>query len=433
MDIFDRIYETTRNKGPAGLQRMERLLELLGNPEEDLRIFHVGGTNGKGSVSFFIKSLLEAEGFSVGMFTSPHVEKYNERFRYSDEMISDEDLERYADMVLSYNEQLNSEGHGNLALFEILTAVAYLYFNERRPDYVIMEVGIGGRIDVTNTIAHPVATVITQVGLDHTDVLGDTVVKIAEDKACIIKRGVPIVTQSPEAEIRDVIHRKAEEMHAPILDVAEMSYEVVDPACEALGGIVVRFNAVVNGRNYEDLAIRMIGEHQIRNAMTALSAVMSVIDISEEAVRAGLLHVINPGRFEFLQYSEPCIVIDGAHNPSGIAAAIDAYRKTIGRNVDDNKLLLVFGCLKDKECDTMVSMLAEAFGNADFLMLQPDSDRALPAHTLGDLFEARGCKCEASEDTSTLFDTERLAKYDNVLVLGSIYLIGEIKTKYISL
>lgn len=412
---------------------MERLLELLGNPEEDLRIFHVGGTNGKGSVSFFIKSLLEAEGFSVGMFTSPHVEKYNERFRYSDEMISDEDLERYADMVLSYNEQLNSEGHGNLALFEILTAVAYLYFNERRPDYVIMEVGIGGRIDVTNTIAHPVATVITQVGLDHTDVLGDTVVKIAEDKACIIKRGVPIVTQSPEAEIRDVIHRKAEEMHAPILDVAEMSYEVVDPACEALGGIVVRFNAVVNGRNYEDLAIRMIGEHQIRNAMTALSAVMSVIDISEEAVRAGLLHVINPGRFEFLQYSEPCIVIDGAHNPSGIAAAIDAYRKTIGRNVDDNKLLLVFGCLKDKECDTMVSMLAEAFGNADFLMLQPDSDRALPAHTLGDLFEARGCKCEASEDTSTLFDTERLAKYDNVLVLGSIYLIGEIKTKYISL
>ncbi len=433
MDIIERIYEINNTKGPAGLSRMRRLLELLGNPEKELQIFHVGGTNGKGSVSYYIKSLLEAAGFSVGMFTSPHVEKFNERFQISDKLISDEDFERLAESILKYNNQLVDEGYGGLSLFEVLTALAYLYFTEKKPDYVIMEVGIGGRIDVTNTIEKPLATVIAQVGIDHVDVLGDTVEEITEDKACIIKAGVPVVTQSAEDNIREIIYRVAGEKEAPLLDVETMPYEILDYAEESDEGLHAVFNAEIDGRRYEKLRISMLGEHQVRNAITALAAVTAVMDLSDASIRKGLIEAVNPGRFEMLRKNKPIIVIDGAHNESGIAAAIDTYRKTIGKTVPDNKLLLVFGCLKDKKCDNMVEELADAFRDADKLMLQPDSSRALPASELKIMFNERGCDCEASDKLMTLFEYERLSAYDAVLVLGSIYLIGEIKTLYNSL
>lgn len=409
---------------------MRRLLELLGNPEEDLKIFHVGGTNGKGSASFYIKAILEAEGYTVGMFTSPHVKKYNERFQYTGEMISDENLEFFAQKVQSFGEQVATEGYGNLSLFETMTAIAYLYFSLKKPDYVIMEVGIGGRIDVTNTIEKPLCSIITQIGFDHIDVLGNTLQEIAMEKAGIIKAGVPIVTQSYEAEVREVIHAVADELDSRVIDINDSEYQITSDAELTPDGTICRFDAEISGKSYKDLEIVMIGEHQVRNALTAANAIASVMELSEEGLRAGLKTAINPGRFEFLHKEKPYFVIDGAHNSNGIKAAIETYKKTLAKIVPENKLLVSFGCLKDKECDIMVMMIADAFCNADFVALEPDSDRAVPAATLREKFEARGCKCRAFEKAESLFEPSNTAEYDAVLCLGSIYLIGEIKSLY---
>ncbi len=430
MNIIDRIHETAKTKGPAGLPRMRRLLALLGNPEENLRIFHVGGTNGKGSVSYFIKAILEAEGYTVGMFTSPHVKKYNERFQFTGEMISDEDLERIADNVLRFGEQVSEEGYGNLSLFEIMTAIAYLYFHERKPDYVIMEVGIGGRIDVTNTIDKPLVSVITQIGFDHTEILGNTLAEIAAEKAGIIKLGVPVVTQSREAEVREVILDAANRAGSRIIDISQSSYEIKQAICERNGRLVCVFDACIDGRMYRDIEISMLGEHQVKNAITAAEAVRAAVDVSEMALREGFLNGINPGRFEFLRCERPYLIIDGAHNSNGIAAAIEAYRATLGKIVPENKLLVSFGCLKDKDCDIMVTMIADAFGGADFLALEPDSERAVPCEELMALFESHGCSCTASRTTESLLDPELIDCYDAILALGSIYLIGEIKSLF---
>lgn len=430
MNIIDRIHETAKTKGPAGLPRMRRLLELLGNPEENLKIFHIGGTNGKGSASFFLKAILEAEGYSVGIYTSPHVKKYNERFQISGAMISDEDLERYAGNVLDCRETVIEEGLGNFSLFEIMTAIAYQFFAEHEPDYVIMEVGIGGRIDVTNTIEKPLVSIITQIGFDHTEILGSSLAEIATEKAGIIKPGVPVVTQSKESEVRDVIYKIAMEKGADVIDVSLCDYSITEPIVKTEDGIFCRFDATIAGVEYKGLETRMLGEHQVRNGITAALAVAEVMPVSEEAIRKGFKAAYNPGRFEFLTQKEPYIVIDGAHNSNGIKAAIEAYRTTLGTFVDDNKLIVSFGCLKDKDYDIMVEMIADAFCNASLIALQPDSERAVPAEELRELFEAKGCRCTASPKPESLFEPEVLDSCDAILALGSIYLIGEIKSLF---
>lgn len=430
MDVLDRIHECAKNKGPAGLPRMRTLLGLLGNPEEKLRVFHVGGTNGKGSTSCFIKAMLEAEGYEVGMFTSPHVEKYNERFQIGDELISDEDFERLANEVMSHNEELNARGHGKLSLFEILTGIAYLFFSEKSPDYVIMEVGIGGRIDVTNTIVSPVACVITQVGLDHTEILGESLEEIAYEKSGIIKDSVPIISESPEPEVKNVIRKVAAEKGATFIDTSEASYEIRGISLGENDFCGMRFDLRLMGKSYKDLEISMFGEHQIRNAIAAVAAVIEGASLSEKAIRLGLKKGFNPGRFEFLRKEKPQLIIDGAHNEAGIKAAIESYERIFSGRVKQERLLVSFGCLNDKDYAKMVMLLASAFPNANFCTLEADSYRSVPCEELEKEFLDRSCKCTSSKSPDVILGPELGEDYDVILALGSIYLIGEIKTLF---
>ena len=318
--VIRRIWEMTAKRGPIGLSRMKRLLELLDNPEKDLKFVHVAGTNGKGSVCQFIASMLRAAGYSVGVFTSPHVMEYNERFDIDGNYISDDDFCRIATHVMSFAEQVNDEGYGYFSEFEILTSTALLYFKERLPDIVILETGIGGKMDMTNVILNPLVSVITQIGFDHVDMLGDTLAKIAEAKAGIIKVGVPVISESSEFEVKEVISDVAKEKNAKFIDASLAKYsrndysEFMDFDFEVSDG--------TDKVKMDGVRISLIGEHQIRNAITALLAVKSMrdrmlIDIDESEMREGLTSARNMGRFEILK-NNPYIVIDGSHNPQGL-------------------------------------------------------------------------------------------------------------------
>lgn len=434
--VIQRIRDMTDKKGPIGLKRMRRLLVLLGHPEEHMSVVHVAGTNGKGSVCQFTASMLRAAGYSVGVFTSPHVMEYNERFEIDRHYISDDDFCRIADCVMSYAEQLYGEGYGYLAEFEILTATALLYFKEQAPDIVILESGIGGRIDMTNVISEPLVTVITEIGFDHVGMLGDTLAEIAVAKAGIIKNGVPIVSESTESEAKEVIIRTAEEKHAEFIDASLAEYRITNYA-EPMG-----FNFAFEGSDnssgcnirMDDVRIGLIGEHQVRNAITAILAVESMrargcVEIDEQQMRQGLMAARNMGRFEILN-SDPYVVIDGAHNTQGLQAAVDALVELRGTIFKDKRILTIFGCFADKEHQKMSEILKaglRAAGCGEVIATEPVSPRALPAEMLKSELEDEGIAVTAIGDDETAFERAMASGYDVILFLGSIYLIGDIR------
>ena len=422
----------TAKKGPIGLKRMKRLLELLGSPEKELKFIHVAGTNGKGSVCQFMASMLRAAGYSVGVFTSPHVMEYNERFDIDRQYISDDDFCRIANYVMSYADKVNDEGFGYFSEFEILTSTALVYFKEQSPDIVILETGIGGKMDMTNVISHPLVSVITQIGFDHVDMLGDTLAEIAEAKAGIIKEGIPVVSESPELEVKKVISDTAKKKNAKFIDAALAKYKINDYS--ELMSFDFEFSEGPDEVRMDGVKIGLIGEHQVRNAITALLAVKSIRDrgliaIDDSEIKQGLENARNMGRFEILR-SNPYIVIDGSHNPQGLTAAmatLNELRETIFKN---KRIMTVFGCFADKEYHNMTEILKTGLAKAccnEVIATEPVSPRALKAEELKKLLEDENIAVTAISDEEAAFDRALASDADVLLFLGSIYLIGDIR------
>lgn len=422
----------TAKKGPIGLKRMKRLLELLGSPEKELKFIHVAGTNGKGSVCQFMASMLRAAGYSVGVFTSPHVMEYNERFDIDRQYISDDDFCRIANYVMSYADKVNDEGFGYFSEFEILTSTALVYFKEQSPDIVILETGIGGKMDMTNVISHPLVSVITQIGFDHVDMLGDTLAEIAEAKAGIIKEGIPVVSESPELEVKKVISDTAKKKNAKFIDAALAKYKINDYS--ELMSFDFEFSEGPDEVKMDGVKIGLIGEHQVRNAITALLAVKSIRDrgliaIDDSEIKQGLENARNMGRFEILR-SNPYIVIDGSHNPQGLTAAmatLNELRETIFKN---KRIMTVFGCFADKEYHNMTEILKTGLAKAccnEVIATEPVSPRALKAEELKKLLEDENIAVTAISDEEAAFDRALASDADVLLFLGSIYLIGDIR------
>ncbi|ASS38570.1 hypothetical protein AXF17_07250 [Mogibacterium pumilum] len=422
----------TAKKGPIGLKRMRRLLELLGNPEKELKVIHVAGTNGKGSVCQFMASMLRAAGYSVGVFTSPHVMEYNERFDIDRQYISDDDFCRIATYVMSFAEQVNDEGFGYFSEFEILTSTALMYFKEQSPDIVILETGIGGKMDMTNVISNPLVSVITQIGFDHVDMLGDTLTEIIEAKAGIIKEGIPVVSESPEPEVKKVISDTAKEKNAKFIDASLAEYKINDYS--ELMSFDFEFTEGHDEVKMDGVKIGLIGEHQIRNAITALLAVRCIrnrgsIAIDDSEIRQGLENARNMGRFEILR-SNPYIVIDGSHNPQGLTAAMATLKELRETIFKDKRILTVFGCFADKEYQTMTEILKSGLATAychEVIATEPVSPRALKAEELKTLLEDESIAVTAISDEETAFDRALASGADVLLFLGSIYLIGDIR------
>lgn len=405
-----------------GLKRMEWMMEKLDHPERRLKTVHVGGTNGKGSTVTFLRNILQASGFKVGSFTSPYIEQFNERISVNGIPISDKEILELTNIIIPLANELEETELGGPTEFEVITAMSFYYFAKLNPvDVVIYEVGLGGRFDSTNII-HPLASIITSIGMDHTSILGDTLEEIAFEKAGIIKNGVALISAVKQSEAREVIRNQAESKKAPIYQLGD---DFVITKSESLQkGETFSLKTAFSEMN--DLHINMIGHHQIENASLAVMTCLYLNQfysfmIEEIDIRLGLKEAFWPGRLEVIQ-EYPLIVMDGAHNEEGISALVHVLKKRF----EDKKITIIFTALADKKLDGMIHQLDEVADRIYFVDFDfPRASRAI------DLYEISQSKQKSytSAWQNLLVEQMKHLSEDEVLVItGSLYFISEVKT-----
>lgn len=408
-----------------GLERIGELLNRLGNPQDKLKFVHVAGTNGKGTACTLISNVLTAAGYKTGLYTSPYIMDFRERFRINGEMISKDELSRLTEKVSAVADKMKSE---NLIIteFEFITALAFLWYFEQKCDIVVLEVGLGGRFDATNIINTPLVSVIMSISLDHTAILGDTVEKIAYEKCGIIKNGGHAVVYANQPNnVIEVIKQSAEENNS-YLTIADDS--AITPVRTDIKGSEFIYSA--NGRFGIDgeigLFIPFIGEHQFRNASTALEALNIIYQqgykITVDSLKMGFRTAEFYARLELIQ-ENPIVLLDGAHNPGGAAALADSVKKYLS----DKKKILIIGMLADKDIETAVSYIAPNFEKA--YTLAPDNPRALPSEKLAEIV---GKYCTNVNALADYREAYRLAVSDAgengaVVICGSLFLAGKMR------
>jgi dihydrofolate synthase/folylpolyglutamate synthase len=403
-----------------GLERIIKLIERLGNPQKELKIIHVAGTNGKGSVCHFISSILQQAGYSVGLYVSPHLERFSERIVVNGTEISDDDLEMLVERVRPFVEEMKAQGNAP-TFFEIVTALAFLYFHERTVDYAVVEVGLGGRLDATNIVT-PLVSVITNISLEHTNILGKSLEEIAAEKAGIIKEGIPVVTAAT-GSARDVIARIAKEQDVPVVFVGRTWWKRV-----SWDGREQEFS--IQG-SLGDYTVRtsLLGIHQGENIAVAIAAVerlqMSGVYIADEDIREGIAAASHPGRMELVA-QRPRILLDGAHNPDGMKV----LARTLKMDFSYDRLILVLGVLKDKDIPMMISSIVPL---ADLIIAtQSTNSRAYDPVLLMEKIQRFDASKEVRVEVSVAEAVEhakRLAKRkDLICVSGSLFTVGEARS-----
>ena len=413
-----------------GLSRMEELLRRLGDPQDTLNVIHVAGTNGKGSVSKYLEEGLAACGYKMGLYTSPYIEKFNERIRFDGADISDEDLEYYGQKVVDAAEAMVADGKDSPTEFEVVTAIAFLYFAGKKADITILEVGLGGIGDSTNVVKHPLASVITSISYDHMAQLGNTLAEIAVNKAGIIKTGCPVISNVPERDAAKIIARKAYAMGSRLFDVSGIRAAVSEQT---------PFSQVVSmelyEKSYSDVEISMVGKHQAENLKTALATLeilrkSGAVKLDREALYEGLKRARQPGRFEVIgggpeagDESKPLVIIDGAHNEAGA----QALQETMAQYFAGKKILLVAGILADKQIDSIIKFLTKITDH--IIVTEPDNPRKLAASELAKHMADAGVTAEVASDAeAAMHRAKELADgYDVILFAGSLYLIGDVR------
>ena len=406
-EALDYIHSVNWTFCKPGLSRIIALCEALGNPQKDLRFIHVAGTNGKGSFCAMTAAILQRAGYRTGLFTSPYIRTFNERMMVNGEMISEDDLAE----LTAYVRPIADGMIDKPTEFELITAIAFLYFKQQNCDLVVLETGMGGRLDATNLIEDPLLTVITGIGLDHTAFLGDTIEAIAGEKAGIIKPGVPVVYGGDDVAA-PVISQVAQEQNAPFYRVDYTSLMVKESTLDG-----TRFDY----KHSTDLRLSLLGTYQPYNAAVVLTAIevlrQTGLSISDTAVRQGLCAVKWPGRFEILS-RDPLVIFDGAHNAQGIAAAVISIRRYFG----DQKVLVLTGVLQDKDYRAIAADLSTVAAEA--FVLTPDNSRALPGEEYAALLTALGVPSTAYPTVADAYAAARhtAAKTGLPLVcLGSLY------------
>ena len=420
--IIDRIHEFNRFGMVLGLDRMEELLRRLGNPQDDLKVIHVAGTNGKGSVSKYLEEGLSACGYKMGLYTSPYIETFNERIRYDGADISDEDLEYYGQKVVSAAEAMVADGLDSPTEFEVVTAIAFLYFAGRQADITILEVGLGGIGDSTNVVKSPLASVITSISYDHMAQLGSSLAEIAVNKAGIIKTGCPVIANVPQRDAAKIIARKAYAMGSRLYDISGIRAAVSDET-----PFSQKVSMELYEKSYSDVEISMVGRHQAENLKTALATLeilrkSGAVKLDREALYEGLKQTRQPGRFEVIS-EDPLVIIDGAHNEAGA----QALQETMAQHFAGKKILLVAGILADKEIDSIVKFLTKITDH--IIVTEPDNPRKLAAEKLAGHVADFGVAAEAVPDVeAAVHRAKELADgYDVILFAGSLYLIGDVR------
>ena len=392
-----------------GLSRIRTLCEGLGNPQNDLKFIHVTGTNGKGSFCEMLTSVLSASGLRVGRFTSPYLRYFNERIAIGNTPIDNDTLCRLVERVRPIADAMTDKP----TEFEMISALGFLYFKEENCDVVVLEVGMGGRYDSTNVIGSALLSVITGIALDHISFLGDTVEKIAAEKAGIIKEGCPVLSAVTEAGPAAVIEAEAKAQKAPYTVIDKTAVKI--KKCD-LTGTVLDFG------DHKDIEISLLGLYQPENAALVLSAIDALRDIGlripEDAVRRGMKAAYWPGRFEILRKEDPLILYDGAHNAQGIAAAVKSLRHYFGKE----RLTVLTGVLKDKDYEAIAKDLATV--GACAFTFTPYNPRALNAEDYARVLNEKGIRataCASLKDAyeHALADARKSSR--PLVCLGSLY------------
>ncbi|RJQ27318.1 MAG: bifunctional folylpolyglutamate synthase/dihydrofolate synthase [Peptococcaceae bacterium] len=405
-----------------GLGRITELLKRMGNPHRNLKVIHVGGTNGKGSTAAMLAGILKSAGYRVGTFTSPHLHSYTERYCINGVEITQEKVANLIGELKPHLEAMVAEGFEHPTEFEVSTALAFWYFSDEAADFLVLEVGLGGAIDSTNVVT-PLVTVITNVSMDHMDYLGHTVEEIASVKAGIIKDGVPLVTATGDGEALAVITAVCREKNAPLILVdRDLSWWTLteSPAGQ-------RF--AVRGRYgiYEDLWLPLIGRHQQVNAATAV-AVSEILNaqgfvIPDEAIRDGLAATRWPARLEIVG-REPLLLLDSAHNYDGIKS----LRQALADYFPDKPVVLVLGMLGDKERSRAMAEIAPAARAV--IVTRPNSPRAGDWWKLADEARRHVSEVYVNEDIAGALEQARdlAGPEEMVCITGSIYMVGEARS-----
>ena len=422
MKVIDRIHSFLKFGIVLGLDRMNELLLRLGDPHRDLEVIHVAGTNGKGSICRYIYEMLRAGGYHTGLFTSPYLEVFNERIEIDGEYITDEEIEQYGQKVIEAADAMVADGWESPTEFEVVTALAFLYFHEIGCDFCVLEVGLGGRGDSTNVVEKPLCSVIASISLDHTDRLGSTIPEIAFEKAGIIKQGCPVVISTELDDARAVFRKKASDMRAPLFDASRTDVKVVREDLEGTS-----FTVTILEHLYRGIRISMGGGYQVQNAVSALYAVTILrqqgkLELSDREIKEGMQKAKQMGRMEILA-RDPFVIIDGAHNPD----ASLQLAKTCGKYFVDKKILMVTGILADKDVDQVLDNFRTI--TDEFIVTEPPNPRKMDAQTLADKLAARGAHCTAvAEPVEAAKEAvSRRMDHDLVLFTGSLYLIGSIR------
>ena len=404
------IQNTNKFGSVLGLDNIRELLERLGNPQDQLRVVHIAGTNGKGSTLAFLAGIFRESGYRAGRYVSPASFSYEERFRINEENISKKDLCFYMEKIKNVAEEMVKDGLSHPTMFEIETALSFLYFLDKKVDVVLLETGMGGRLDATNVVKKPIATVIASIGMDHMQFLGDTLEKIASEKAGIIKEGCPVISYDNTKEVNEVIKNKAKQMHAKVTFVNSAGIRVLQ---ESLNGESFSYRSS-DGRWYEKIEIPLLGRHQINNAALALetlNVIKNYYCISDFQTEDGMRKTIWRGRIEILE-REPMVICDGAHNPDGAKSLLSFLQN----NFTNQRLIYIMGVLSDKDYEQMVQILAPA---ADKIYtVAPDNPRALSSRKL--------CNCiskynqneeERQRLAECLSEVRQKAEKDDVIII----------------
>jgi len=425
---YEKMRVVRYNTTTFNLDRMRTLLKHLGNPQTKFKTAHVAGTKGKGSTCHMLAEMLKSGGLKTGLYTSPHILDMRERIRLNGELISREDL---VALVKRVEPVLKKMGADRPTFFEIFTAMAFCHFADQKVDIAVIEVGMGGRLDSTNVIT-PEVTAITSISKDHMQVLGNTLAKIAEEKAGIFKKDIPAVTCVQDPEVLPVFRRVAERVKSPLQIVGqdiEFSYrfEITRPI-----GPHMRVNLSTETSKFEHLTVPLMGEHQAINCGLALAMLDKLksrgLVFDEQKAIEGLQRVKIPGRMEKIS-SDPHLLIDGAHN----AASMQALFRGIGQHLPYDSMVVIFGCNCDKDVDGMLEQLSLGADKVIFTKSK-NNPKASDPHELASMYVERfGKMAQVAEDFEKAIEIAQRAitREDLVCVTGSFYLIGEAKQYFL--
>ena len=418
LETFRDLYSLQWHGIHPGLERTEMLLSLLGHPENGFQSIHIAGTNGKGSTAAIIAAVLQEAGYRVGLYTSPHLIDFSERFRINGLPIPEEEVTR---LIQDLKEQINADARlsmEDITFFEFATAMAFSYFSREKVDYAVVEVGLGGRFDATNLLS-PQVCAITNISLDHEEYLGKTVIEIAGEKAGIIKEGIPVVTAVTQEGVIDLLRGVAQSKNAPLIRVGEqIRLEGQSPK-----------DFFYHGRNTRRVRCPLLGAHQIYNSAVALGVIDALlqqgVSIPEVAIIKGVEGVQWSGRLEVIRIN-PMVILDGAHNPAG-ALALAAFLEDLDPERKGRHWLIV-GMMKDKN---IAGVLGPLLPWADEVVLtRPNIERAVDPHRLLQ-FSKTPSIIQDSVSKAIHYVESRLQSNDTVVIAGSLYLVGEAKALYL--